>query len=163
MGNKNPGAQNIFLHISKFLGVLAGLLDAFKALIPMLIADHFFQLSDLALGMIGIGALYGHIYPLYFRFNGGKGAAVIMGIYCFFVRWELLCSFVIVPIVVYLVFKKNQSVWLPFAILMTTATVSMFTYHSPEVKSVIIATVILGWSYNIRALPPLVKMILKRE
>ena len=163
MGNTNPGAQNIYLHVGKVLGALTGLLDAFKSLIPMIMACHFFDLSDFALGLIGIGALYGHIYPLYFRFNGGKGAAVIMGIFLFFAKWELLIAFIVVPIIVYIIFKKNQSVWLPFAVLMTTATIAMFFNHSAEVKIIIIATVILGWTYNIRALPAIVKMILKRE
>ncbi|MEA2077095.1 MAG: glycerol-3-phosphate acyltransferase [Candidatus Marinimicrobia bacterium] len=163
MGNTNPGAQNIYLYISKVLGVLTGLLDAFKSLIPMIIANHYFKLSDLALGMIGIGAIYGHIYPLYFKFHGGRGAAVIMGIYMFFIRWELLIAFIVAPIVVYIAFKKDQSVWLPFSVLMTTATISMFMPHPPEVKMIIIATVILGWTYNIRTLPALVRMMLKRE
>jgi glycerol-3-phosphate acyltransferase PlsY len=163
MGNTNPGAQNIYLHVSKILGALTGLLDAFKSLIPMIIADYYFELPDFALGLIGIGALYGHIYPIYFKFQGGKGAAVIMGIFLFFARWELLIAFVVAPIVVYIAFKKDQGVWLPYALLMTTATISMCTNHSPEVKTVILATVILGWAYNIRALPAMVKMILKRE
>ncbi|RKY55507.1 MAG: glycerol-3-phosphate acyltransferase [Candidatus Neomarinimicrobiota bacterium] len=163
MGNTNPGAQNIYLHISKVLGAITGILDAFKSFIPMIIADRYFELPDFALGLIGIGALYGHIYPLYFRFKGGKGAAVIMGIFLFFVRRELLIAFVIVPIIVYIIFKKNQSVWLPFAVLMTTATTAMFFNYSPEVKIIIISTVILGWTYNIRALPVMVKMILHRE
>ncbi len=163
MGNTNPGAQNIYLHVSKILGALTGLLDAFKSLIPMIIADYYFTLPDFALGLIGIGALYGHIYPLYFNFQGGKGAAVIMGIFLFFVRWELLIAFIVVPILVYIIFKKNQGVWLPFAVLMTTATFSMFAGHSPEIKTIMIATVVLGWSYNIRALPVMVKMILHRD
>jgi acyl phosphate:glycerol-3-phosphate acyltransferase len=163
MGNTNPGAQNIYLHVSKVLGAFTGLLDAFKSLIPMILADRYFDLPDFALGLIGIGALYGHIYPLYFRFNGGKGAAVIMGIFLFFAKWELLVAFIVVPILVYIIFKKNQSVWLPFAVLMTTASIAMFFDHSPEEKTIIIATVILGWTYNIRALPAIVKMILKRE
>ena len=46
MGNTNPGAQNIYLHVSKVLGTLTGLLDAFKSLIPMIIADYYFDLPD---------------------------------------------------------------------------------------------------------------------
>ncbi len=163
MGNTNPGAQNIYLHVSKILGAITGLLDAFKSLIPMIIAAAYFDLTDFELGLIGIGAMFGHIYPLYFRFNGGKGAAVIMGIFLFFARWELLIAFIVVPIFVYIIFKNNQGVWLPFAVLMTTATIAMFFPHSPEIKMVIVATVILGWTYNIRALPTMVKLILHRE
>ena len=163
MGNKNPGAQNLYLHVSKFLGVLAGTLDAFKAFIPMIIVDRYLDVSDFSLGLLGIGAIYGHIYPLYFRFFGGRGAAVITGLFLFFIKWELLAAFIIAPIVVYIAFKKDQSVWLPFAFLMSAATFSMFVAHSPEVKMIVIATVILGWTYNIRTLPPMVKMLLKRE
>lgn len=162
MGNNNPGAQNIYLHISKVLGVLAGLLDAFKAFIPMILANQYLELSDMSLGLLGIGALLGHVYPLYFRFNGGRGAAVIIGLFMFFIKWELLLAFIIAPIVVYIAFK-HQSMWLPYAILMSAATFAMFAPHSPEVKIIIIATVVLGWTYNIRNLPVMVKMVLKRE
>lgn len=162
-GNNNPGAQNIYIHVSKVLGSLAGLLDSFKSFIPMIIADQYFELSDFSLALLGIGALFGHIYPLYFGFRGGRGAAVITGIFLFFIKWELLIAFIITPIVVYIAFKKDQGVWLPFAFLMSAATFSMFMPHSYEVKIIIIAIVILGWTYNIRNLPAMVKMLLKRQ
>jgi glycerol-3-phosphate acyltransferase PlsY len=163
IGNHNPGAQNLYLHVSKIIGVLAGLLDALKAFIPMLLAYRLFALSDFHIALIGIGALFGHIYPLYFKFKGGKGAAVITGLFLFYIRWELLAAFVVAPLVVYVAFKKNHGVWLPFAFLMSAATFSMFAPHSEEVKTIILAVVILGWTYNIRSLPTMVKMLLKRE
>jgi glycerol-3-phosphate acyltransferase PlsY len=163
IGNQNPGAQNLYLHVSKVIGELAGLLDALKAFIPMLLAYRLFTLSDFHIALIGIGALFGHIYPLYFKFRGGKGAAVITGLFLFYIRWELLAAFVVAPFVVYIAFNKNQGVWLPFAFLMSAATFSMFAPHPEEVKTIILAVVILGWTYNIRSLPTMVKMLLKRE
>ena len=44
LGNNNPGAYNTFKSSGKFWGILTGLLDSSKALIPMLIADYFFNL-----------------------------------------------------------------------------------------------------------------------
>lgn len=163
IGNKNPGAQNIYLYLNKYWGVLTGLLDALKAFIPILIADHFFNLSTFSLGLIGIGAMIGHVYPLFFNFKGGRGGATIMGIYLFFIPYELLVSFIITPLLVFILFKKDRGVWIPFGLLIISASISMFFNHSTDVKIIICATVFLGLSYNLSNLPLKVRMMLRKK
>jgi len=50
LGNLNPGAYNVFTQVNKFWGVVSGLLDAVKALLPMMIASYFFDVPNIALG-----------------------------------------------------------------------------------------------------------------
>lgn len=79
-GSKNPGATNVLrLHGKKYAAIVL-LTDMFKATIPVLIA-HFFKVSPAFLGWVGFAAVLGHIYPIFFKFNGGKGVASALGAY----------------------------------------------------------------------------------
>jgi glycerol-3-phosphate acyltransferase PlsY len=137
MGNGNPGAYNVFRHVGKGWGVLAGLLDAIKALAPMLIASHYWGLSNVALGCLGIGAVLGHAYPLYYRFRGGRAASVMMGMYLFFIPYELVASLIIVAVILLGFIKKEYGVWGPSGILALSWISCLFLPHPAAVKLVI--------------------------
>ncbi len=73
-GSGNAGATNMLRLAGKKLAILTLLGDLFKGLLPVLIAG----LAGLALqqqAWIGVCAVLGHLFPLYFRFRGGKGVA----------------------------------------------------------------------------------------
>jgi acyl-phosphate glycerol 3-phosphate acyltransferase len=85
IGNGNPGGRNVLENIGFGWGVLAGVLDILKVLGPLLIAYYIFHLETIFLFSIAVGTLLGHLYPLYFNFKGGKGAAVLIGSYLLFI------------------------------------------------------------------------------
>lgn len=104
LGNGNPGAYNVFRNVSKFWGVVSGLLDAMKALGPMLIASHYFRLPDIALACLAIGAILGHGLPIYYRFKGGEPLRC---------SWE--CIFSLFPMNFLLLLPLQQSsCWVSF-------------------------------------------------
>eukprot|EP01132_Coremiostelium_polycephalum_P021927 gene21927-26027_t len=83
-GSGNAGATNMLRLAGKKLAVLTLFGDVCKGLLPVLIAD----LAGLSLqqqAWIGVCAVLGHLFPLYFRFRGGKGVAtaagMLLGIY----------------------------------------------------------------------------------
>lgn len=77
-GSKNPGATNV-LRIGGKLSALGVLLfDLLKGLLPVAIAFKL-QLQPTEIGFIALAACLGHIFPLYFRFRGGKGVATALG------------------------------------------------------------------------------------
>ena len=80
VGSKNPGATNVLRHAGKkaALFTLGG--DLLKGLIPVAIG-HAFGLDWMWLGLIGLAAFLGHLYPIYYGFKGGKGVATALGIY----------------------------------------------------------------------------------
>jgi glycerol-3-phosphate acyltransferase PlsY len=77
-GSGNPGATNMLRVAGKRLAVMTLIGDLLKGLLPILIAK-LFGLSLHQQAWIGLAAVVGHLYPLYFRFRGGKGVATAAG------------------------------------------------------------------------------------
>jgi acyl phosphate:glycerol-3-phosphate acyltransferase len=85
-GSGNAGATNTLRVLGTGPGVIVMLLDVFKAWIAVEIA-HLFDsdmLSDNQLVVyqifVGIAAVVGHVFPVYYNFKGGKGVACIVGV-----------------------------------------------------------------------------------
>lgn len=77
-GSKNPGATNMLRIAGKPYAILVLVGDMLKGTLPVLIA-HFFGLNAFALGWVLLAAVLGHIYPVFFNFEGGKGVATTLG------------------------------------------------------------------------------------
>ncbi len=135
LGNGNPGAYNVFRNVSKFWGVLTGLLDTVKALVPMWIAHQFLNISDTAtLGCIGIGAVIGHGLPLYYHFKGGRAASTLLGMYAYFIGIELLIALAVDAIVVFGFIKKEYGIWGPSLLIALSGLLCLFFPHELGVK-----------------------------
>ncbi|WP_019613556.1 glycerol-3-phosphate 1-O-acyltransferase PlsY [Psychromonas ossibalaenae] len=77
-GSKNPGATNILrLHHAQAASTVL-IFDLLKGTIPVYLA-YFIGYSPFAIGLIGIAACLGHIFPPYFQFKGGKAVATGLG------------------------------------------------------------------------------------
>ena len=76
-GSGNIGATNVFRLGGKRLGAITLVLDALKGTIPVLVARQFHM--DYAL-LAALGAVLGHIFPIWLRFKGGKGVATSLGV-----------------------------------------------------------------------------------
>ena len=90
-GSKNPGATNVLRSGSKAAAIVTLLLDALKGLVPVLLVRLYgrrYGLEDGTVALVGLGAFLGHLYPVYFRFQGGKGVATFLGV-VFGVHWLL--------------------------------------------------------------------------
>ncbi|MGA2654678.1 MAG: glycerol-3-phosphate 1-O-acyltransferase PlsY [Gammaproteobacteria bacterium] len=77
-GSGNPGATNVARIAGKKLAALVLLGDALKGFIPTVMVHYLFQLPMLT-GLTALAAFIGHIYPVFFKFKGGKGVATAMG------------------------------------------------------------------------------------
>ena len=153
IGNNNPGAANTFKNVGPFWGILTGVLDALKSLVPLLIGNYVFHLTPIALGFLGFGAVIGHGHPLYFGFRGGRAAATLMGVFLFFIPLELLAGLIISPVIVYTCIKTDRSYWTPFGIIAISTLTALFTNHPVEVKIIVFAVAILGLFLNRFYLP----------
>lgn len=88
-GSANPGATNVMRLGGKLPAALTFLADALKSAPPILAAVAL-QLHPMMVSLVAFAAILGHVYPLYFRFAGGKGVATAFGIllvldWCLFV------------------------------------------------------------------------------
>ncbi|SAL49892.1 glycerol-3-phosphate 1-O-acyltransferase PlsY [Caballeronia telluris] len=82
-GSGNPGATNVLRTGNKLAAVLTLLGDAFKGWLPVWLVVHFgarFGLDSTAIALAAIAVFLGHLYPVFFRFQGGKGVATAAGV-----------------------------------------------------------------------------------
>lgn len=78
-GSHNPGTTNVLRLGGKPAAALTLTGDMLKGVIPVLLAREY-GLDDLLLSAIGLAAFLGHLYPVFFRFEGGKGVATALGV-----------------------------------------------------------------------------------
>ena len=82
-GSKNPGATNVLRSGSKPAAVITLLLDALKGWLPVVAVKWWGEVWGLGEGtvaLVGLAAFLGHLYPVFFRFQGGKGVATAAGV-----------------------------------------------------------------------------------
>ena len=82
-GSGNPGATNVLRTGRKFAAGLTLLGDAAKGAVALWLAKWFapeFDVGEMALAATGLAAFIGHLFPVYFRFKGGKGVSTAAGI-----------------------------------------------------------------------------------
>lgn len=79
VGSNNPGATNVLRHGGKKAAIITLLGDMLKGLIPVLIIIQL-QADTLTVALVGLFALLGHIFPIYYGFKGGKGVATYYGV-----------------------------------------------------------------------------------
>lgn len=77
-GSGNPGTTNVLRIGGKKAAILTLLGDVLKGVIPVFIAK-LLGFDSLSLSLITLAAFLGHLYPIFFRFQGGKGVATALG------------------------------------------------------------------------------------
>ncbi|WP_186148250.1 glycerol-3-phosphate 1-O-acyltransferase PlsY [Burkholderia gladioli] len=79
-GSKNPGATNVLRSGNKKAAILTLLGDAFKGWLAVWLVRHFGMGGELGVALAAIAVFLGHLYPIFFRFQGGKGVATAAGV-----------------------------------------------------------------------------------
>ena len=106
-GSQNAGATNVMRSGNKKAAVFTLLGDLLKGLIVVLIASyvmHGIDGGEAIVGICGVLAVIGHIYPIFFKFKGGKGVATALGVLLGFNPWLAL----LVIVTWFVVFKLTK-------------------------------------------------------
>jgi len=138
-GSKNPGATNVLRSGNKVAAILTLVGDAFKGWLAVWLAVHIgprYGLDDNAVAIVALAVFLGHLYPVFFRFKGGKGVATAAGvllainpvlglataltwvIVAFFFRYSSLAALVaavFAPLFDVFLFGPNVIAWAVFA------------------------------------------------
>ncbi len=77
-GSKNPGATNVLRLAGKKYAALVMVGDVLKGTIPVLIAKML-HAEPVTVAFTALAAVIGHMYPIFFKFKGGKGVATALG------------------------------------------------------------------------------------
>jgi glycerol-3-phosphate acyltransferase PlsY len=105
-GSGNAGATNTIRVLGYAAGIPVLLFDIFKAWLPVYLSIHYFDWNikgDLLVYLqilIGLASVFGHIYPLYIGFKGGKGVATLAGMALALFPLAFLSSFITFVLVI---------------------------------------------------------------
>lgn len=89
-GSRNPGATNVLRSGNKRAAAVTLALDVLKGYLPVLAVALFgprWGLGEGTQAMVGLAAFVGHLWPVFFRFQGGKGVATAAGVLLAFNPW----------------------------------------------------------------------------
>ncbi len=115
-GSHNPGATNVMRIAGKKAAALTLAGDVLKGLVPVLLAQLLLD-QTWWIAMTGFAAFIGHCYPVYYRFQGGKGVATAIGFVVAF-HWPTGLAVVLTWLVVAKLFKLSSLAALVAFVLM---------------------------------------------
>jgi glycerol-3-phosphate acyltransferase PlsY len=103
-GSKNPGATNVLRSGNKAAAALTLLGDGFKGWLAVWLAMRFgeqFGVGDTGVALVAVAVFLGHLWPVFFRFVGGKGVATALGILLALNGWLGLATLVTWLVIAY--------------------------------------------------------------
>ena len=158
-GSKNPGATNVLRSGNRAAAVLTLAFDALKGYVPVLVALLLaprFGFGEMTIALVGLAAFLGHLWPVFFRFQGGKGVATAAGVLLALNPWLGLAT--LLTWVIVAVFFRYSSlaslvsaafapfyqllIWGPSAYVLTMAVMSLLLVwrHSANIKKLLAGT-----------------------
>jgi len=106
-GSGNPGATNVLRSGNKGAAIWTLIGDAFKGWLAVFLVDHFQQQlglgyqADQAIALVAVAVFVGHLWPVFFKFVGGKGVATALGVLLALNVWLGLATLVTWLVVAY--------------------------------------------------------------
>jgi glycerol-3-phosphate acyltransferase PlsY len=103
-GSKNPGATNVLRSGNKAAAIATLLGDAAKGWLAVFLADHYADalgVGDMTVALVAIAVFLGHLWPVFFRFVGGKGVATALGVLIGLDPWLGLATLVTWLVIAY--------------------------------------------------------------
>ena len=144
-GSRNPGATNVARLGGKKAAALTLVGDMLKGFIPVLIA-HALQADPTILAATALAAFLGHLYPVFFGFQGGKGVATALGV-IYGLHWPVGLLTTGIWLAMALVFRYSSLAALT-AILLTPLGFMWLLPERPIVIAMVVMTVLLFWRHR---------------
>ena len=143
-GSKNPGATNVLRSGNRTAALFTLLLDALKGFLPVL-AVRALGFGEGVAAAVGLAAFVGHLFPVFFRFHGGKGVATAAGV--LLGLNPLLGAATLVTWVVIAVFFRYSSLASLVAALFAPLFQFLFWGGGPVGVAVIVMSLLLVWRH----------------
>ncbi len=151
LGSNNPGATNVLRIGGKKAAAITLFGDGLKGFIPVFIGLKL-GVSPLVLGITGLAAFLGHLYPIFFGFKGGKGVATALGVQFGF-SWMIGAA--VAGIWLFIAFGLKISSLAALVAMALAPLVVWFFWPEPALVAIqTIISIILFWRHrtNIRDL-----------
>lgn len=139
-GSKNPGATNVLRLAGKKYAAIVLLFDVAKGVVPVLLASLLTGSHSLA-AFCGLMAVIGHMFPLYYRFSGGKGIATAIGCYFAIHTW-LGLSAIVIWLIIYRLFTYSSLS--SIIMVITTPVVALILYPNEHITLSLVIMAVLA-------------------
>ena len=144
-GSRNPGATNVARLGGKKAAALTLAGDMLKGLVPVLIA-HALHASPTILAATALAAFLGHLYPVFFSFQGGKGVATALGV-IYGLYWPVGLLTTGIWLTMAIVFRYSSLAALT-AILLTPLGFMWLLPERPIIIAMVVLTALLYWRHR---------------
>ena len=148
-GSKNPGATNVLRSGNKGAAIMTLLGDGAKGWLAVFLADHFASalgMGDTAVALVAIAVFLGHLWPVFFRFVGGKGVATALGVLLGINPWLGLATLATWLIIAY-AFRYSSLAALVAALFAPFYYALLFGVD-PILLAVIVMSVLLAYRHS---------------
>ena len=144
-GSKNPGATNVLRSGNKKAAALTLLGDALKGTLAVLLALHFqeqlgYSRGDIA--WLGLAAFIGHLYPIFLKFQGGKGVATALGV-LLGLNWVLGLATAITWVLIAYFFRYSSLAALVASLFAVFYNLLLFGINSQAAAIAVMATLLI--------------------
>ncbi len=148
-GSKNPGATNVLRSGNKQAAILTLVFDALKGYVPVLLALIYgprWGLGETTAAFVGLAAFVGHLWPVFFRFQGGKGVATAAGVLMAVNPGLAVCTLVSFAIIV--AFSRYVSLASMVAAAFAPFYMALIWGLEPQVLPVAVMSLLLIWRHE---------------
>jgi len=154
-GSRNPGATNVLRSGSKPAALVTLLLDAMKGLVPVLLVKHYgdaLGLQEGTMAAVALAAFLGHLYPVFFRFQGGKGVATFIGA-VLGIDWLLGAATCLTWLIIAFFFRYSSLASLVAAVFAPVYFLLLdrifWTAEAPVVMALFVMALLLAWRHRV--------------
>jgi len=154
-GSGNPGATNVLRSGNKKAAALTLVFDALKGAVPVLLVKCYgerFGLGEGTQALVALAAFLGHLWPVFFKFVGGKGVATAAGA-IFALNWVLGLIVLAVWLAVAFITRYSSLAAIVAAIFAPIGQMLIWD-TGPEAGALLLMSLLLVWRHeaNIRKL-----------
>ncbi len=148
-GSKNPGATNVLRSGKKSAAVLTLVGDAAKGWLAVFLVQWFgprYGIGEAGVALVALAVFLGHLFPVFFRFRGGKGVATALGILLAVDVW-LGCATLATWIII-AVFFRYSSVAAVISAVFAPLYQAMFWEVGPTTLAITFMSLLLLWRHS---------------
>lgn len=148
-GSKNPGATNVLRSGKKAAAVLTLLGDAGKGWLAVVLAQYYAPLWGLGnegIAVVALAVFLGHVFPVFLRFQGGKGVATAVGVLLGLSPWIGLMA-IATWLLVAIIWRISSLSALVAAILSPLYALSMLGFEGSTL-AVFLMSLVLIWRHQ---------------
>lgn len=148
-GSKNPGATNVLRSGKKPAAILTLLGDAGKGWLAVVLAQYYASLWDLGnegIAVVALAVFLGHVFPVFLRFQGGKGVATAVGVLLGLSPWIGLMA-IVTWLLVAMIWRISSLSALVAALLAPIYALSLLGFES-NTLAVSLMSLVLIWRHQ---------------